>query len=309
MEKLVIVKPGCNESANHLLNYLSVYAAGLEQNVSVKNPSFYPYHHFFNLVRHESLLSRALSWLSGWTPALNRLWRIPYAAYARTVGKMHASCATQAWRGLVYLPPTKPFPENTGACSAVYLFGWLYRNPKGLTHYRTALLEAFTPRKRFLEKMQAILAPIRNCKLIGIHIRQEPYKGFPDGEFLISPSRVRVILDEYLVRNHLAPHDVALVIVSDTAVGNAFYTFTKLCFEKKDMTNLFLLSQCELVIGTNSTFPFLSAWFGNIPHIVTTDEEIDWEYYRGKKTYFENKYATFVLGMPASQSVHEPLET
>src|SRR3989344_4244603 len=106
MKRFVIVKPGCNEFANHLLNYLSVYAAGLELGVPVTNPSFYPYHHFFNLVRHESVPTRVLSSLAAWIP--NRFWRIPYALYARLVGWLYASCARQAWRGLVYLPPTQP---------------------------------------------------------------------------------------------------------------------------------------------------------------------------------------------------------
>ena len=57
-----------------------------------------------------------------------------------------------------------------------------------------------------------------------------------------------------------------------------------------------------MVIGTNSTFGNVAAWLGDVPHVVTINEPIDWQYYRGKTAYFENKYATFAFGSLQSGS-------
>jgi len=164
-------------------------------------------------------------------------------------------------------------------CDTTYFIGWLFRNPVGLERYRNEIVSAFLPKKKILKKIENVLATLRGKRLIGIHLRQQPYKGFDDGSFLVSPARVRAIVDEYLHEKKLDAKEVAFVTVSD----------------KYDVTNLFLLSKCSVVIGSNSTFSNLAAWFGDVPHIVQSNEPVDWEYYRKVTTYFENKYATFAF--------------
>lgn len=249
MKKLIIVKPNCRELANHLWNYISIYAYGLEIGAQVLNPSF------------------CASFIS----------KIFLSLYGSFLVRMRATCTLLTISEVMYLPPTRPLATQKNQCDTTYFIGWLFRNPVGLERYRSEIISAFQPKESVLKKIEKNLAPFQEKKLIGIHLRQHPYKGFEDGSFLVSSTRVRSIVDEYLRENKLATEDVELITVSD----------------KYDMTNLFLLSRCSVVIGTNSTFSNLAAWFGNIPHIVATNEPIDWEYYRDKAIYFENKYATF----------------
>lgn len=258
--KYVILKPNCKKLENHLWNYLSIYAYGIETGVRVYNPSFSPWHQYFNL--------------DGGKLRVPKLFLSLYGSY---LVRMRAECTLLTISEVAYLPPTRPLAAQKNACDITYFIGWLFRNPAGLERHRAALVSAFQPKENILKRIETVLSPFRGKRLIGVHLRQQPYKGFEDGSFLVPQTRVRAIVDEYLHKNKLRDTEVAVVTVSD----------------KYDATNLFLLSKCSVVIGTNSTFSNLAAWFGNIPHIVTTNEPIDWAYYANRTAYFENKYATF----------------
>lgn len=249
MKKYVILKPNCRELANHMWNYISIYAYGIETGARVYNPSF----------------------------SASFIVKIFLSLYGSFLVRMRSACTLLTISEVMYLPPTKPLVASKNQCDTTYFIGWLFRNPLGLEKYRDEIVSAFQPKESVLKKIEKTLSPLKEKRLIGVHLRQQSYPGFEDGSFLVSPARVRRIVDEYLREKKLNAEEVALVTVSD----------------KYDMTNLFLLSKCSVIIGTNSTFSNLAAWFGNVPHIVTTNEPIDWEYYRNRQAYFENKYATF----------------
>jgi hypothetical protein len=272
MKKFVIIKPNCRELANHLWNYLSVYAYGLETRAHIQNPSFVEWHRYFNLSEKESLITRMIAR----TPFFHQVWKMACVLYGSYLVRFCARCVRLTLGITTYLPPTRALASENG-CETTYFIGWHFRNPIGLGKYRDALTTAFTPTESVLKKIEDVLKPFREKQLIGVHMRQQPYKGFEDGSFLVSRERVDTIIAEYLRENRLDAKDVELITVSD----------------KYDVTSLFLLSKCDVVIGDNSTFSNLAAWFGDVPHIVATNEPVDWEYYKNRSEYFENKYATF----------------
>lgn len=274
MKKIIITKPGCRELANHLWNYMSVYAYGLEIGARVVNPSFSKWHRYFNLRRS----------------FFERVWGMIDVLYGSYVVRAHKKCALLAVNAIVHLPPTAQ--EN--ACDTIYCIGCFFRNPRGLDRYRKEIVSAFQPKEYILKNIEGSLAPLAGKRLIGVQIRQQPYPGFLDGRFLISPARVRQIVHEYLSGNKMDAKDVALVIVSDKVIDQSIFAGIAMqVVSGNAVTSLFSFARCSVVIGTNSTTSNLAAWFGNAPHIVATNEPMDWDYYRGITTYFENKYATF----------------
>ena len=252
MKTFFIIEHRARETTNRLLSDLNIHAAALEVGARVFD----------------------LTFLEG-TPFA---WMIDLLT--RRGGGLWAMGAAK------FLPPTKPLGERYASRRIVYFFGWMFRNPVGMERHRAALLKLFRPDRRMQRKIDAILAPLQGRVLVGVHLKQKPFKGFEDGEFLIPRARVQKIVGEYLQERGLQEKDVALVEVSDLGP------------HKDNLLGLHLLSRCSVVIGTNTTFSNLAAWFGNVPHIVTTNEPIDWNYYNGKTTYFENKYATFSHGSP-----------
>lgn len=269
MKRLIIIKSGCKEFGNELLNHMSIYAYGLEIGAPVINHSVYGYPF--------------------------ALLRVFHAIYARYIGHRHARCSLRAWRAPIFLPPTKPLLIEQN-CNTPYFFGWVFRNPVGIEKYRKEIIATFVPSKRVQENISHIISsfPTRRT-LIGIHIRQKPFPGFSRDDFLVSVERVKQIVDEYVREKNLdAKKDVALMIVSDMPIPEeVFVEYTYRVEQGNKEDTLFLLSRCSTIIGTNTTFSNMAAWFGNIPHIVTTDEPVEWGYYRNRLVYFENKYATF----------------
>lgn len=278
MKKIVITKPGCRLFANHVWNYISIYAYALETGAQVINPSFSTWHRYFNLQR------------GGLFSLFGRLRGVIDVLYGSYVVRMHKSCSLLAVNELIYLSP----PTAKKACDTLYCIGCFFRNPRGLERYRTEIITAFMPKQFVLERIKTALAPLRGKHLIGVELRQRPYPGFPKGDFLVRPERIRHIVEEYLREKRMRTDDVALVIVSDAPVDSTVFHGFKTHFgNENEVTALFLLSKCGVVIGTNATFSNLAAWFGNVPHLVATNEPIDWAYYKDQATYFENKYATF----------------
>lgn len=259
MKTLVIAEHRAKELANCMWNDMSILSYGMEIKARVINMTFIE-HHCFSRYLH-AFLARCVDVIT------------------------RKTCSIWATGSPKFLPPTVAQMGRYGAYKQLFFFGWLFRNPAGLKKYRTELMAKFAPSMRVQRYVRTVLSAYpRNKMLVGIHMRQKPFKGFENEEFLISPMRVQEIVNEYLLEHHLKKEDIALIEVSD--LGE----------QKDDLTGLHLLSKCSVVIGTNSTFSNLAAWFGNVPHVVTTDEPIDWTYYRGKSTYFDNKYATFTHG-------------
>lgn len=269
---LVLVKPGCREPAHEFLNRISIYAAALELGAAFKEPAIF---------------LRTF-------PFTNKLGRILYAPYARYLDRRYSRSVLRAWRPPVFLPPTAPLPQRVANAEAIYLFGWLYRNPAGLEKFKTRIRERFAPPKRIRRAIERILAPLHPKLIIGVYIRTRPFTGFPDGSFIVSPERTRRVVDEYLAMRGINRREVALAVVSDARLSpDIFEGYTASFLVDQSLLGLYLLAECQVIIGDNSILSNTAAWWGDIAHIVAADTPIEWEYYKGKEHYFENKYATF----------------
>ncbi len=249
MKTLVIVEHRAHELANQLWNDMSIYACARETNARFVNTT--------------------------------RLEHGPFAflhmIYARIIDRlMRKTCCLWATGA-----PKSPSPNS---CDTTYFFGWMFRNPAGMEKHREDIQRHFAPPRAAKKSIEQVIGENRNKILIGLHLKQKPFKAFPNGEYLVSRERVYEIAREYLHDQLLEERAVVFVEVSDIGI------------HKDDIEGLFLLSHCSVVIGDNSTFSNLAAWLGNVPHIVTTDDAVDWQYHHGKKTYFYNKYATFAYG-------------
>ncbi len=269
MKKLFIIEHRAHEYANRLLNDMSIYAYGIESGREVVNISFFEQ---------------------------DRVLRRPYALYAWMVDKVtRGKAGIWALGGPKFLSPTEALPPALEAQETLYFFGWMFRNPLGLERYRKQIIEKFGSSPRLQRKIESLVAPLKTGRIkIGVHLRLIPFGGFEDGEFLVSSTRVREIIDEYMREKQLHKGDVELLIASDRApAAKIFEGYTTHVYLENAETNLFLLSTCSVVIGTNTTLSNTAAWFANVPHIVTKNNSIDWPYYFGKETYFENKYANF----------------
>ena len=306
MKKIIIFKYGDGELANQLWNYISIYAYGLFKGVPVRNHSFFEYHSSFNLLHKEPIWVKFLALIfTNYSGRKQRpwkkLWRKIYAIYAKFIEKTKKSVYSSLSPDniVIYLPPTasrSPIDESKIADS-LYLSGWLFRNPEGIKKFRNEITSAFAPKREIMDKVSKRISILRLAyeNVIGIHIRQGDYRTYKLGKHLIDTNRVREIIDEYIQEKRISVNATIFIITSDEPIDRKY--FVGLNYEISGgnaVTDLFTLSKCDAIIGSNSSFGAFASWYGDIPQIIMTKEPIDWNYYRDKKSFFENKYNTMV---------------
>lgn len=310
MKKIIILKTAGNELANQLWNYASIYAYALERNYILENPSFFEYGEYFSV--------KAVS---------NPFFRIAFFAPFRNYTKRKTSFRRKVWRKIYkwyvkiiiifvgnrlfsydnkdnkpyYLPPTNKstgrFNELERKGKNIYLDGWLFRNPVGLEKYHKEIKKYFQPKKQISLLVDSHIKNLREKykNVVGVHIRQGDYKVWRGGKYFIEQKRVREILDEYLKETGQDKAKTCFVITSDGQIDTSLFEGLNIFVSKENMVyDLFSLAKTDVIIGSNSTFNAFASYYGNIPHIVFQNEKVDWDYYKDKDTYFENKYSTFV---------------
>ncbi|PIP86867.1 hypothetical protein COW81_03320 [Candidatus Campbellbacteria bacterium CG22_combo_CG10-13_8_21_14_all_36_13] len=301
MKKIVILQHGGGELTNQLWNYISIYAYGKEKGVPVVNNSFFEYGS--NFCTPKSHLSNLLLYrpfknhLKRRNSFKRQLWRKFYKIYVYVVKTFKKSSIVSSVNGnnaVTYLPPTSTdFTEPDK--KTLYFDGWLFRNPVGLEKYREDILKYFRPADVVINKVDKFLQPHLGKYLVGVHIRQGDYKVFKGGKYFVEQKRIQEIISKYLSFSGRTIENTFFIFTSDGSIEKD--VFSELNYTVSNMgpvEDLFLLSKMKVVLGSDSSFGDFSAWYGNIPHIVFQKEAMDWEYYKEKNIFFENKYSTMV---------------
>ena len=308
-KKIVILSPHGHRLANQLWNFASIYAYCLERNYDCENPSFFRYHRFFN-TNEKNTAGRLLSFLSNVPIQRIRGWS--YVLFERYVVKIKKQFPEQVISDkrepyVFYLPPSNTvdphykekllrFEKSTH--DTFYFDGWLFRNPVGIEKYREEIQKYFVPKAGIQKKIDDFISPIREkfSTIVGVHIRQGDYEKFEDGKHFFTQEEVRAVLEEYALSFGRDLSKTTFIICSDGPLDHTVFDGLNTAFPNGDaVEDLFTLAKADVIIGPDSTFGAFASYYGNIPFIVLNRENMDWEYYRGKKGYFENNKSTFVF--------------
>lgn len=305
MKKIVILQTSGNELANQLWNYASIYAYALERGYLLENPSFFEYGNYFTMPAPNLFFKLVFflpftNYTKRKTAFRRKIWRKLYFWYARTMLRFsgnHLVAYKDADNKPYYLPPTK---ESEGKLSElekreknIYFDSWLFRNPAGIKKYYKEIRGYFRPRDNISSSVASQIKDlrIRYQTVVGVHIRQGDYKKWRGGVYLIKQKRAREIIEEYLAVFGKNKEKTCFVITSDGPINAEEFPGLNVTVSKNNaVTDLFLLASTDAIIGSNSTFGAFASYYGNIPFIVMRKEKIDWEYYKNKDKFFENKY-------------------
>lgn len=310
MKKAIILKHGGGELANQLWNHVSIYAYCLEKNLECENHSFFEYAHLFdippikNKIIHSLFFSPFHNYVGRRSSFRTRFFRTLYKAYVffvyvRNQGSIISSINTT--NTPFYLPPSHLSKEYLLDIEknndTIYFDGWLFRNPDGIQKYRNKIIGYFTPKEFVRAKVQSVITPLRKrfTHIVGVHIRHGDYTTFKNGRYFLETSRVFEILKEYLKESGKQAEETIFVVASDGDITiDDFPGLNTISVHGNAVEDLFTLGATDIIIGSDSSYGNLAAYFGNIPHIVMTKEPIDWAYYHSKATYFPTKYCTMV---------------
>jgi len=309
MKKIIILKHSDGELANQLWNFISIYAYCLEKKYQCLNYSFFEYGNKFGLSSGSKIIDFVF-----FKPFKNKVTR-RYAKktiFFRKLYKMFYLLLIFFLKKRVfiyepnnyspyYLPTTNKneneFLKIEKKFDTIYLCGWLFRNAEGIVKYRQAILDYFKPEKEISDKIEKKIneLKIKYNKIIGVHIRQGDYKTFKQGIYWFDQREVRKIINQYIEHFQIDVKGALFFIASDGKIDNQYFNdLNYLISEGNAIEDLFSLSKCDIILGSDSSFGDIAAYFGNIPHIIFKKEDIDWQFYDNKKQYFPNKYCSMV---------------
>lgn len=305
MKSVIIIQHGGGELANQLWNFASIYAYCKERGFDCKNYSFFEYGQYFNIPITNPIVNFIFfKPFTGHHKRRNsfktKFWRFIYKLYVKIIMflfKNHVVSSVNIAGKKYYLPPTaenKQLETLVTNNNTLYFTGWLFRNPQGMLKHRKEIIGYLKPKKEYTLSAEKIIADAKTKykNIIGVHIRQTDYRTHKNGKYFIPQKRVREIMDEYLVTLDKKPQETLFVVTSDEPISeDIFKGLNTLTNKGNAIEDLYMLSLCDVIIGSNSSFGNFAAYYGNKPHIILQNEKIDWEYYKGKNDYFENKYS------------------
>ncbi len=305
MKKIIIIKSSGGELANQLWNYASILAYTKETGAELQNWSFFEYARYFKNLKHpwfveHIFFNRFRNDITRKSALKKRVWRKIYDIFSRIVIYFNQKSLIQVkdHEEVFVLPPTSnKHLDELSKSDTIYLDGWIFRNSDGIAKHRDYISSYFAPQDSIASEVENFISPLRAKykHVIGVHIRQGDYKTWRGGAYYISPKEMSDIVKLYLEKANLDTKDTCLVIASDGNVPLDLFAYTNAVPTNMSMVyDLFALSKCDVVIGSDSTFGDFACYLGNIPHIIAKKEPVDWEYYQGKNYFFENKYCSWV---------------
>lgn len=287
MKKMVILKDNGGRLANQLWNFASIYAFCLEKNYQCRNYAFFRYQHYFN-VKCFGVFYRVLAWFYQWRKNY-KLCKIFNYAYFRLVKLFVGQRVIDDQDADFNLPPSanensdqiKIAQEIGNPHHQTYYFnGWLFRNPTGLVKHLGAVREYFKPKEQYCSQITKLKNELKEkYKLIvGVHVRQGDYKTWQGGKFYYTGGEVASILRDYLdQQKQYQPQEVVFVICSDGPINDSDFNGLNIARGPgSEITDLYMLAETDLIIGSTSTYGTWAAYYGQIPFYHFSREPIDW---------------------------------
>lgn len=308
-KKVIILQHGGGELANQLWTFANIYAYCREKGYECRNYSFFEYGQYFTIPVKNKIIELLFflpfrDYRGRRHSFRTRFFRFIYKIYVKTIAffRRNRIVSSMNTTGEKYfLPPTekntrlKNLEKDGGA---IYFTGWLFRNPDGLAKYQKEIAEYFKPKEKYALSVEKKIAKAKKTyrNVIGAHIRQNDYRTHKSGEYFIPQERVRIILDEYLKNAEKNPKETLFIITSDEPIEEKIFEGLNIQINKGNIIeDFYLLSLCDTIIGSNSSFGNFAAYLGDKPHIVFQKETMDWGYYNGKNNYFMDKYSVMYI--------------
>lgn len=287
MKKIVIFKGNGGRLANQLWNYASIYSWCLEEGFECENYSFFRYQKYFGFKiksKFYNLFLDVHQWHGNYKLS-TLLYHFFYLYALVFCGKRVVKDNNVEF----FLPPTKNSnPIQSKMIDSIqkskdatfYLAGWVFRNPDGFKKYKAEIKQYFTPKDMYISKIKKLKLELREQYnfIVGVHMRQGDYKTWQNGRFFYNCHDVAKILRNFLnTQSRYTAKETVFVLCSDGPIEkNEFSGLNIALGPGSEITDLYMLAESDLIIGSSSTFGGWAAFYGSIPFIQFSREKIDW---------------------------------
>src|SRR3989339_864417 len=163
------------------------------------------------------------------------------------------------------------------------------------------LSQKLRPLNRYVKYIKKIESKINKLKskynhIVGVHIRKGDYKVFLGGKLYLDDREINKILQEYLKEFNKDKDKTCFLACSDEKINMDKFPGLNIIKNNGNMIeDLFILAKTDIIIGSDSTFGAFASYYGDVPFVVFQKPKMDWEYYKDKKYYFENKHNTLTF--------------
>lgn len=252
-----------SQMCNNLLQYAHVYAWGREHGRKVISMRFSYKYQFFHIC-HTPLTGFGWYLLAKYAAALRLL---PTASFK------YKDCDREA------------LERKMLRHRHIVVSGWFVRYYDLFLKYRDEICELFTLDAQITDPVKARMSEVENVQTsnirlrLGVHIRRGDYKEWRDGQYYFDNETYARHINRFASLHAQRDIHVYLSTNDGTVTGERFQ---RLCpqvhvhhLQGSAPEDLFMLSECDYLIGPPSTFSLVAQMYRDIPlyRMDTADEQ------------------------------------
>lgn len=148
----------------------------------------------------------------------------------------------------------------------VFLFGRFFRDYSNFDKYQDVIRDYFTPTNVILQHVNQLVAGARENSdlLVGVHIRRGDYSEFMHGKYFYSH-------DQYLskmlaLKNQVHEKKIVYIVCSNEPIAADLFASINVRVGSGDpVEDMYLLAQCDFIMGPPSTFSSWASFWGKKP--------------------------------------------
>ncbi len=161
---------------------------------------------------------------------------------------------------------TREFWHNTARKPVVFLFGRFFRDYSNFDKYQDAIRSFFRPTPEIKEYVDDYIKRAKRDAdiVIGVHVRRGDYKDFAFGKYYFEPAQYLQLMK--FIETSVPGKKVKYVICSNEELTPVSFSGVEFCIGPGHLVkDMYILAQCDFIMGPPSTFSLWSSFYGNKP--------------------------------------------
>ncbi|NBB22943.1 hypothetical protein GVN20_26540 [Runella sp. CRIBMP] len=149
---------------------------------------------------------------------------------------------------------------------ALVLEGEGFRSSGDIKIHTDTIKSIFTPKNKFLKqiKTEAIKYRGEGYTLVGIHLRRGDYKDWMDGKYYFNDSVYKAVIQQ--VENLKIAKNIRYILFSNEPIQTENFQEKNIFVSTNTMiVDMYLLAECDYIIGPPSTFSGWASFYGSVP--------------------------------------------
>lgn len=272
---MLIIARRYGRLGNRLLTFAHFIANGIEYQYRVFDPAFDEYAKYF-VGTEQQLLALYPGGINVKHKFLKYLFRtiIHKAIYSisyRVMKTLRWMPSTFFHEGIYVKDPQKYEWKRTGYLNFIHKKivisnAWIFWDDENLYKHAEKIRAYFRPVEKYERTIKYLAEESRKDTdvLIGIHIRHGDYKTFLGGKYYYTLEQYKKVMEQ--VEQLFGPQKVKFLLVSDDLEVKNYFKGSRYSFSSEIfLEDMYLLAECDYIIGPPSTFSGWAGYYGNKP--------------------------------------------